>query len=341
MPTPNFGVGILHPWVSVWLFLRYNASVTRSYTFRPPRQPGFTILVLATVLLATAGVVSARSALQHGLGTEFLLYMLPGVVALVLTPLLAYRAYALIRATYTLERDRVLLRWGLRSEQIPMNSIHWVRPASELDRSVPVPKLPLPGALLGRRHVSGLGDVEYMASSPRGLVLISTGDRLFALSPGDNPGFLQAYRELSEQGSLSHIPAQSVFPVAFLAQMWSVRSARLLILAGFILNLAILIFTIVVVPTREQIYLGFDPFGAPRDALPAAYLLLLPLLSGLIYLFDTILGMFLFRQADVAPSDFIEYRNTQYALAYVLWGAGALTPLLFLIGSYYLVQVAP
>jgi hypothetical protein len=47
-------------------------------------------------------------------------------------PFLGYRAYALLRADYYIDRDSLAMLWGLRVEDIPLTDIEWVRPASDV-----------------------------------------------------------------------------------------------------------------------------------------------------------------------------------------------------------------
>jgi hypothetical protein len=58
--------------------------------------------------------------------------------------------------------------------------------------------------------------------------------------------------------------------------------------------------------------------GSPGEPGPAVRLLLLPVLNAIFFIGDALLGLFFFRREDNIP------------FAYLLWGAGSLTPLLFL-----------
>ncbi|MEJ2600897.1 MAG: hypothetical protein P8Z00_21370 [Anaerolineales bacterium] len=79
---------------------------------------------------------------------------------------------------------------------------------------------------------------------------------------------------------------------------------------------------------RQQILMGFDLNGNPRDQVPAVRLMLLPVLGSMVYLVDLFLGLFFFR----------DERNR--FLAYLLWIGGVLAPLLFLIGVFYMLSVS-
>ncbi len=139
-------------------------NISESVDFNPPRRRGiFLHLGVALLLLAGAGG-GLYYALGQQAGAYFLLFMVVAVVCMLPLPLIAYRGYALLRARYTLERDGLRIRWGLRTEDIPLNTIEWVRPASELGNTLHLPPFSVTGAILGKREVADLGTVEFLAS---------------------------------------------------------------------------------------------------------------------------------------------------------------------------------
>lgn len=292
------------------------------YVFHPPLKLGLLFHVSASSALLVVGGLSLWQALQSEVGPVFLLYLLPFLIALILVPFFAYRGYALRRAVYLMERDGILLRWGLREEDIPMDIIHWVRPAKNLKFAPP--RLRFPGAILGV-HLLGDGtQVEYLASQLSALVIIATSRRYFAISPADPDEFLRVYHRFAEMGSFTPIPARSVYPSFLLARVWASRPARFLLLGGITLSLVLLAVVSLVIPSHETISLGFKPDGAPTDPVPSVRLLMLLLLNGFFYLSDLLLGLFFYR------------RFGGQVLAYLLWGCGALTALLFLGAVYYI-----
>jgi hypothetical protein len=106
-----------------------------------------------------------------------------GILAFAPIPFLGYRAYALLKADYYIDRDSLAILWGLRVEDIPLTDIEWVRPASDLTTPLALPRFRLPGAVLGTRRHPDLGAVEFIASSTRNLILIATSKHVFAISP--------------------------------------------------------------------------------------------------------------------------------------------------------------
>jgi hypothetical protein len=296
------------------------------YVFQPDRRWGVAFHLVAILVLGAAGVAGLWQAAGATIGPAFLLFLLPGLVAVILVPALAYRLYALQNSAYTLERDGIRLRWGLRVEEIPIGNILWVHPAAGLAAPLPLPRLRWPGAVLGRRRLSSDEDVEFMASTSRGLMLIATAGRGYAISPSDPQGFLLAFQRCTEMGSLVRLPARSIYPTFLLNRVWSSRLARGLLLGGAALNLVLLVWVSLTIPTRSEVTLGFRVDGQPGYAVPAVRLLLLPVLNSFFFLVDVFLGFFFYRREDSQP------------FSYLLWSSGALLSILFLTAVFFILR---
>jgi hypothetical protein len=311
-----------------------NLRSTEEYVFLPPHRAGYLIHFGLILLLIGGGALGLYRASQAQIGPVFLFSLLPSLAAVILVPLLTYQLYCLRTAHYILERDGLRLRWGLRTEHIPMTAVIWIHTQDELVKPLPAPWLRVPGSVVGARQLmgstwqSGPKVVEYLASEARGLVLIGTEERIFAISPADTDGFLYAFQLFIELGSLTPLAARSVYPTFLLNRVWNTRPARILILSGLALSMALLVRVGLAIPGRAQVHLGFYANGSPGDLAPALQLLLLPILNGLIVLVDLLLGLFFFR------------REETHDLSYLLWGSSAFIPLLFLAGAYFILRAA-
>jgi len=303
-----------------------------SFVFTPARRFGQLFHIFAVALLSAGVVWGLWQASQALIGPVFLLYLLPVLLAVAAFPILAYRAYALQSGTYVLERDGIRLRWGLRYEDIPMNTVLWVHPASDMSAPLPLPWLRWPGALFGIRRLPGADsagattEVEFMASGARVLVLIATTERIFAISPADQGAFLNTYQRFTEMGSLSPLTGRSVHPTFLLGQVWAAKPARILLLLGLSLCLILIIWVSLAIPTRSEVHMGFYPDGSPGDLVPAVRLFLLPVISIFFFMIDLFLGLFFFRRPAGRP------------LSYLVWGSGALTPILTLFALFFILR---
>jgi hypothetical protein len=292
--------------------------------FLPPRQRGLLLNAASAVLLGLVTTACFTTAFNQPVGSSFVLLLL--IAALLCLPLvlILYRIYALLSASYTIERDGLRLRWGLRAEDIPIPEVEWVRPASDLALPLPKPIFSWPGALIGSVRTTDLGLVEFLAAENRTLLLVATSTKIYAVSPADPGGFTSAFRRTTEMGSLLPIQSYSTRPAAYVTHVWQDRAARILTSAG--LGLAVILFVAVSlgIGGRATIPLGFGPDRQPLEPVPAVQVLLLPVLAGLAYAADLILGFFFYRREERRP------------LAYLLWAGGVITPLTFLIAAFFI-----
>ncbi len=293
--------------------------------FPPPRQPGIAIHATLIVILAVVSILGTWRAFESEIGLGLTLFILLAAATFIPLPILVYRLYALLRANYSLDRDRLALKWGLRVEEIPVSDVEWVRPNASLTMPLPLPWFSLPGSVLGLRYHPDFGPVEFLAADKKKLLLVATARRVFAISPDNPAAFVQDFQRAIEMGSLAAAPAQSVYPTFVIAQAWESSLARYLWLAGLFLNIGLSIWVSLLIPSLDRVPLGFQPSGAPRELVAGAQLILLPILSLFFFAVSWIAGLYFFR------------REGQRTLTFILWAAGALASLLFLLAVLFIV----
>src|ERR1041385_6093018 len=217
--------------------------------FPPAKQLGLILHGVMILLLAGVSAWGFFSLTNATVGPMFVTYLLIGLLAFAPIPFLGYRAYALFKADYYIDRDSLAILWGLRIEDIPLTDIEWVRPASDLTHPLSLPRLPLPGAVLGTRRHPDLGAVEFIASSPRNLILIATSKHVFAISPQDAAALVKTFARATELGSLMRTEAKSVYPSFLISQAWESHIARFLWMVGLLLNLGLVAWVGVLIPS--------------------------------------------------------------------------------------------
>lgn len=294
-------------------------------SFPPPRQRGVTVHTSLILALSAITAVAIWQASVTPIGPTLAAFILVAVVAFLPVPFLAYGLYALTRANYSLDRDKLTLTWGLRVEQIPVADIEWVRQASTLEDGLSLPFIRLPGTVLGTRHHPDLGLVEFLAADARSLLLVATARRVFAISPEDMPGFMENMQHVIEMGSLTPAAPQSVYLSFVVVQAWSSLLARYLWLAGAFLNAGLLVWVSLMIPDLTRVSLGFMASGLPREAGPGVGLILLPVLSILLFFTGWVAGLFFYRSKE------------HHSLAHLVWASGVFSSLLFLIVVMFIV----
>jgi hypothetical protein len=293
--------------------------------FPPAKQVGLLLHALLILVLAGASIWSFANLTNAQMGPLFVTYLLAGVLAFAPIPFLGYRAYALFKADYYIDRDSLAILWGLRVEDIPLTDIEWMRPAADLTTPILLPRLRLPGAVLGTRRHPDLGTVEFIASSSKNLILIATSKHVFAISPRDAAALVRTFARATELGSLTPTEAKSVFPSFVITQAWESPVARFLWMTGLLLNLGLVGWVGLLIPSLSQVPFGFDAFGIPNETVPAVRLILLPLFSGLLFVTGLLAGLYLYRWDRERP------------LAFIIWLSSTLSALLFLLAVLFLV----
>lgn len=290
-----------------------------SFAFYPPLRRGLIVHAAGVMILGMLSASSLMVALRQAVGGYFILLLLLSLLFFVPFALMLYRGYALLRARYLIEREGLRLRWGLRAEDIPISQVEWVRPVSDLPYRLRLPLLSWPGALLGSVNVRDLGPVEFLAAEVETLLLVATPQHIYAISPSDPKEFMRAFRGSIELGSIDPLPSLSVQPAAYLQTIWADRLARWMIGVGIGLVGLLFVMVSLAIPTRAAVSLGFTPAGEPIAPVPAQQLLLLAVLGAFAVVVDVLGGLFFYRQPDGR------------LVAYLLWGAGMLTPVLLLL----------
>lgn len=290
-------------------------------TFYPPRRRALVLHILAAVGFLGISAASLVFGLQQQISGIFALLLVVSLAFFIPLPVVLYRAYALYNASYVIERDGLRIRWGLRAEDIPLTEIEWVRPASDLGFHLPLPPLSFPGAVLGIRKVEELGETEFLASDTASMLLIAAPRKVYAISPEDTRGFLRAFQNAIEMGSLSPLPAYSAEPAAFARRVWDDRVARGFLVAGLLLTVGLLVLVSLSVPGLTEVSLGFNAQGQPLEPVPAQQLLLLPVLGIFAYVADVFVGLFFYRREPERP------------VAFILWIASAVTPVLLIAAT--------
>lgn len=294
--------------------------------YPPPKQFGLLLHVILILVLTGLSGWGIWNLTRAEVGVNFVIFLLDALLALIPVPLLVYRAYALMRADYILDRDSLELRWGLRDEDIPLTDVEWLRPASDLTTPLRLPWLPIPGAVLGLRRHPDLGVIEFLAADPRNLLLVATSKRVYAISPTNAAKFAQTFARTIEMGSLTPAKSKSIYPSFIFSRAWENPLARFLWLIGLFLNIGLVVWVGLTIPTLSQVSLGFSPSGAALSPSPASQLILLPIESAFLFLAGLFAGLYYYR-----------WENHRI-LALILWASSALTSLLFLLAVLFIVS---
>ncbi|MFQ5942538.1 MAG: PH domain-containing protein [Anaerolineales bacterium] len=290
--------------------------------FTPRRTFGFALGLLLLSLLA-AGIALSIAQLGQGLISPIsLVWIGLLLLALPLVVIVLNRLYGLATASYRVDRDGLYIRWGMSYEQIPLDKISEVGPLQgkrKADGSSggdgAEPRSPSfgfwwPGCKVGRARSESGAVIDFFATSGPLLIIRGLTDRSIAISPPDTEAFQGAILSATRMGSLEAIPERSVRADFLVTRVWKDRLARSLILIGLLIPLLLLGALVIMAPSLpELVPFGFGPTGQPTPLVPPGRLLLLPMIAGLVWMADLVLGAWFFGNDADRP------------VAYALWSA--------------------
>lgn len=283
------------------------------YIFKPDRRLGIlTLLILALVLILGVGLYFlfiysiGYDNPATSLGVSLLITLLLSIIA--------YHIFEITSMSYELDRNYLMVRWGFRKEVILLSQIEWIRPAEELGLPLVLPLFRLPGVILGKKIIEGLGVVEFIGTSKSKLLIIATADRLFAISPEETSKFSSAYKRMNELGSLDSVQAQSINPRTLFKDIWSNKIVKWLIISGLILGICLIILVFFLNLSIQTIV------WTDGQIVPVDRLILLVLLNSFIWFSMMIFGVVLTIRGKVKPQ-----------AIYLLWGSSVMIALLFIL----------
>jgi len=292
--------------------------------FFPDRRQGVILHGILIVLLVLMMVMALWAATGWAEGSIFVIFIILIVILTALIPFVLYRGYALINGRYILERDGLRIRWGLRTEDIPLTDIEWLRRANESGYSIQTPLLAWSGAILGEKHSESLGTIEFIASNLEKIILVATPAKVYAISPQNPRDFELAFQRTFEMGSLFPLESLSTRPAAFVQQVLKDKFAKYLVPLNIGLTMLLWLVSGFIIANHQLLPLGFSPQGQPLEMVTSQQLLLIPILGLFVLVMNIILGLFFFRR--------IEY----YKISYLLWSGGVITPILLLVSMIIL-----
>ncbi len=287
--------------------------------FAPPKNTGLTLGLAALLGLSGLGgllIIFVRTASPSLL--TFIAFVLIIVISAALIAVV-YGVFGLARARYILSRNALVVDWGWRREVIPMGRLGEVQLGAAIDPALTLrPRgLNWPGQVTGLAPWREGDEVEVLATTPAlsGLVLIEYpgGAGGLALSPADPAAFVQTLNDLRAAGVEDAVEPESRRAGLGDWPIWRDRPMAILVaLCGLSVVALVGYITLIYPQLPAQLALHFDAQGQPNRFGPPAGLFLLPIIAGLVWLVNTLGGLWL------------HHRQTERIGAYLLFGATAL-----------------
>ena len=295
------------------------------YLFSPGRAAGLTLLIFLALVLIAINLFFFYLFSHQQPGPIFFLTFIVSVGFLIPVAIVLYRIYGLIASRYQITRSAILLKWGLRSETIPLSDINWIRRPEEMTVEVPWPPLPMPGAYVGSVRTDDQSAIDFMASDVNKMIFIGTTDQIYGISPSDPELFFQGFERVLQMGTLSDAERMTIRPADWVTASYGNRIARYSLFLSLILLLLLSLWIGFRITATETVRLGFTAAGTPNRPIPARNILILPVLAAVFWLVNLIFGIQLYKSQSLRRS------------AELLWAGSPLILFCFLIAGFLII----
>lgn len=298
------------------------AGSPETYRYAPDRLPGLLIQIPLALFLAAISYFGFRYFSQQEPGTAFFFSFILSVLFLIPVGFAFYRCYALINGSYTLARDSLTLRWGLRREIIPLSEINWIRTPDDIQEDIPWTFLPMPGAYSGKVTTESGERIEMTASNLRKMLFVGTTNGMFGISPEKPQEFLEGFQRVLQMGTVTEPPRQTIKPVDWIASSWNNRTARMSLLYSAVFLVILSLWIGFRFSGSQGVEVEFTTEGFARQTLPAQNVFILPLLGLGIWLVNLVVGVYLNKNERLR------------AIAEMVWGGSAVVLCLIMIAGF-------
>jgi len=209
--------------------------------WKPARSAGGRIGIGLVVVfaLASLGLLGLLTTRPISIFSFFL--ALSALTGVVLVVVLGYWAFGFYTLRYRMDRNGIVIAWGVLRQVVPVSNIERLASATELDPGTRVRGLTWPGYYVGTGQDPELGSVLFYATRPRAeQLLIVTPTATYAISPRDPAAFELEYALRSRLGPTVALHQGTVLSRLARLPLWQDR--LLWVLVGLAVLVNVLLF---------------------------------------------------------------------------------------------------
>ncbi len=246
---------------------------------------------------------------QQNNPTQLFFDLIKVLLALTTTGLALYWAMLAFRLNYHLNRNGLVIQWGLTQQRIPFTSIKDIIPTHTVAQNIHVKSINLLGLQLGWGESTEYGPLKLRTTAPiEQSLLVVTTTASYVISPQQPQTFRNAWQSRQNLGPTQQWTAetQRCWPLTIPLLVdpltwWLLGIAALLCLAlfGYV--------TWQYADLPQALPVHFNSLGRADRIAAKAVLFILPLAGFLVWLVNALIGSLAYRKEQVA--------------AYLLWGS--------------------
>jgi hypothetical protein len=270
--------------------------------------------LIVTIIMVDVGLISLAAIRPLSVGTFII--GLAVLFSLGLLALIGYWLHGLARSAYLLDRNALVIKWGLTEQIIPTTQIERVLVGEEIEGHIQFYGGIWPSHCVGYGEIPDAGSALFYATvPPRNQIYIVTPGLTYGISPADREGFLESLQQRLQMGPTQLVEQSSKRPGFLDWSIWQDLLGLGLLALGLVALLALVGLLCFKFPALPRLVpLHFDAAGNPDRLGPRTQVFIIPLIGLLALLINGVLGGLAYRRERVA--------------SYLLWGGSVLIHLL-------------
>jgi hypothetical protein len=275
--------------------------------------------LMVAIILVDVGLIWLATIRPLTVGTFVI--GLAVLFSLGLLAVIGYWLHGLARSAYSLDRNALVIRWGLMEQTIPTRQIERVLTGDQVEGQIQFYGGMWPGHCVGYGEVPGAGPALFYATvPPRRQVYVVTPSLTYGISPADDRGFLESFHKRLQMGPTQIVEQSSRRPGILNWAIWRDRLGLALLAAGFLTILALTGFLCFRFPAISRLVpLHFDVAGNPDRLGSRGQIFIIPLIGLLTLVLNGTLGGLAYRRERMA--------------SHLLWGGAVLIQVLVWIAA--------
>jgi hypothetical protein len=272
------------------------------------------IALMVAIILIDANLIWVASNRPIMVGTFVI--GLAVLTSLGLLGLIIYWIYGLIRSSYLLDRNALIIRWGPTEQTVPTGHIERVFNGEEVEGRIRFSGAIWPGHCVGYGEVPDAGPTLFYATvPPRHQIYVVTPGITYGISPANPAAFIESLSKRLEMGPTQTVEQSFKRPAFLEWTIWQDRLSLALLAIGCLAAVALvglLCFWFPRLPYKVPLH--FDAVGNPDRLEVRSEIFIIPLIGLLTLLFNGVLGGLTYRRERMA--------------SYLLWGGSILIQVL-------------
>lgn len=275
------------------------------------------ILVVALVSLGLFWLLSTRP-----ISIAFFFLALSVLVGVILTVVLGYWTFGYYTLRYRVDRNGIVIMWGLLRQVIPVSNILRLAPGTDLDPGTRARGFTWRGYYVGTGQDPELGPVLFYATRPREeQLLVVTPSVTYAISPRDRAEFELEYQLRARLGPTVALEQGTALTRLARLGLWQDRWLWALVALVIVANVLLFGYTSWQYPYLPDLLpLHFGILGQVDRIGERTELFLLPIIGLVVWGLNLLLGILFHRRERLATYVLIA---SALVVQVVLWLAAA------------------